>query len=148
MSTPLIKPPSILFLEPRFLREFDEIDPRLRKLFYDVVYNLWPEKVPVTITSIYRTSEENVATGGHPFSVHTVKPTRGMDLRIWQLTPQDIARIPRALNEKYVYDPRRPTMPVCYSRPHGSGPHFHLQTHPGTRLRLEDDPKWQGQKDS
>ncbi len=144
---PSTKLPSILFLEPRYLLEFDQIDSRLRRIFYTLVYDLWPGDVPVTITSIYRTSEENVAAGGHPFSVHTVKPTRGIDLRIWQLKPRDISDIPKALNEKYIYDPRRPTMPVCYSRPHGNGPHFHLQSHPATRLRLEDDPKWTGQKE-
>lgn len=83
------------------------------------------------ITEIYRTPFEDQAldgTGVHP-------AWRAIDVRTRDQKLIDIDRIVAYVNGRYVYDPRRPAMVCAYARPHGTGPHLHLQTHPGSTFR-------------
>lgn len=71
--------------------------------------------------------------------VHTVGPPyRAMDISVYTLGsdwPQEVQRLADIINEMFVYDPARPNKVVCYVKPHGTGPHIHLQVHPNTRRR-------------
>jgi hypothetical protein len=83
------------------------------------------------VTCIYRTPEEDRALEGT--GVHTV--WRAVDLRTRDHRQPDVDALVAYLNGRWVYDPTRPAMVVAYARPHGTGPHLHIQSHPRTALR-------------
>lgn len=84
-----------------------------------------------TMTSFIRSPEEDKELGGS--GIH---PTgRAADLRTRGVAKQAVAWAVSYLNGKYEYDPRRPSMPVAYAKPHGNGPHLHVQVHNATVLR-------------
>ncbi len=85
-------------------------------------------------SSIYRTIAENRAAKAKTL-VHVTKPHRGQDIDTRQVSPAIVALATERLNAKWHYDPTRPALDVAVSRPHGTGPHIHLQVHPNTRRR-------------
>lgn len=80
------------------------------------------------LTSIYRTPAEDLALGGS--GVHVA--WRAVDARDSDQVPAAITDVTNYINSRWVYDPQRPTMKVCFSDPHGTGPHMHFQSHPNT----------------
>lgn len=88
----------------------------------------------IVVTSIFRTLEENRKAKAKSL-VHVTRPHRAMDLRTYDVSPKTVAAVTDEVNRVFVYDPNRPGFPVAISRPHGNGPHIHLQVHPNTRRR-------------
>ena len=117
------------------LLEMQNLEPRLLALFSHLV-NLWPDGT-IRITSIHRSKAQNELAGAKSL-IHVVGPPyRAIDVSIRGLTgSQDKAQaMCDLLNDIFVYDPQRPDKPVAYCKPHGTGPHIHLQVHPRTKLR-------------
>ena len=84
-------------------------------------------------TSCLRTDEEDRALGGS--GVHA--DGRGFDVRTRGVPPKNVEALVKYVNDRWVYDPQRPTMVVLYAKPHGTGPHGNFQVHPHTRRRPE-----------
>ena len=53
----------------------------------------------------------------------------------YNLTDEQIESICNQLNSKYQYDSERPDKECLIHHDTGRGPHFHLQSHPNTKLR-------------
>jgi len=83
------------------------------------------------LTCIYRTFEEDREIGGSALHCYW----RAVDVRTRDVDEATVAHCTDALNERWVYDPERPRLVVALSKPHGTGPHLHLQVHARTRLR-------------
>jgi hypothetical protein len=121
-------------LHSKQLREFTDLDPTLAQVFWTLL-NLWPDATMV-VTSIGRTWKQDREIGGS--GVHAAGPPwRAMDISIRTLTggQAKAEELAERINEIWQYDPRRPQKPVCYAKPHGTGPHIHLQVHPQTVRR-------------
>jgi len=91
----------------------------------------------VIVTSVHRSKEQNDLAGAKSL-IHVVGPPyRAMDISLRGLTggQEKAEAICELLNDLWVYDYTRPTKPVAYAKPHGTGPHIHLQVHPNTRQR-------------
>ncbi len=117
---------------PRQLAEFVQCDPKLQAILVWVT-GQWPP-ADLELTSIHRTNEENQAAGAET-EIHVAGPPfRAIDLRATQEAAEAIAA---RVNARWEYDPTRPTMVVAYAKPHGTGPHCHLQVHPRTTLRQQ-----------
>jgi hypothetical protein len=119
----------------KVLMEFLSLEPRLLAVFSQLV-NLWKDG-SITITSIHRSKEQNRQAGAKSL-IHVVGPPyRAMDISIRGLTggQEEAQRICDLLNDIWVYDATRPNKVVAYCKPHGTGPHIHLQVHPRTRQR-------------
>jgi hypothetical protein len=84
------------------------------------------------VTCIFRTKEEDAVLEGS--GIHTA--WRGLDVRTRDISRDAVQDLTDHINDQWVYDPRRPTLVVLYSRPHGSGPHAHFQVHPNTTRRV------------
>jgi hypothetical protein len=122
------------------LMEWTNLDPRLWAIFSQLV-NMWPGD-GIRITDIRRSRKQDRAVGGS--GVHVAGPPyRAIDvgirvldanIREAQLKAEKICDL---LNELWQYDPARPKKPVAYCKPHGTGPHIHLQTHPNTKRKSE-----------
>ena len=80
------------------------------------------------VTCILRSEGEDHALKGT--GVHTV--WRAIDIRTQGQDPGVVDLITRRINAHWTYDSKRPRLPVAYSKPHGTGPHLHIQTHPRT----------------
>jgi len=83
-------------------------------------------------TSIYRTPEENRKAEAKT-AIHTL--WRAIDIGAIEVDRSTIQAITDYVNNRWIYDPERPNLPVCYSAPHGSGPHCHYQVHKNTQRR-------------
>lgn len=117
-----------LKLTPRQAKEWGRLHPMLLEVAGELM-DLWPS-ADMVVTSIHRTLEEN-ASAGAKTTVHCTSPHRAMDIRIKNSMQQDKADdIADWLNSVFSYDPDRPELKVCISKPHGTGPHIHLQVHP------------------
>ena len=71
------------------------------------------------------------------FSVHSVVPLRGFDLRSTLF--DDPASIEKDVNDHWIYDPARPEKRVCLYHNVGQGWHFHFQVHDNTSLKIKND---------
>lgn len=80
---------NIKFKRTRIEGEFysdDYLDPLLRCLAFGIADFLWRmENKEMVITCICRTEDENKRLGGHPMSKHTMRPSRAMDIRSWNM---------------------------------------------------------------
>ena len=85
------------------------------------------------VTSAIRTAKEDAALGGS--GIHVTG--RAVDVSARSIPSQLVKAVTDWVNERWVYDPARPRLTVCYSAPHGTGPHLHFQVHERTRLRKE-----------
>lgn len=134
-----------IILTPKQLMEWPDLDHRAVTIFWALV-NLWPA-ASLYITSIFRTRRADRKLGGS--GVHATKPHRAIDvsIRVLNTDPkvaQEMAeKMCEVLNSLWIYDPTRPAKPVVYCKPHGTGPHIHLQVHPLSRRREMADPKWE-----
>jgi lysozyme len=80
------------------------------------------------ITSIYRTPQEDAALGGS--GIHVA--WRAVDARSSTAPAGALQDVTDYINGRWTYDPARPTLKVCFSEPHGTGPHMHFQSHAAT----------------
>ena len=102
-----VKDLSVLNLDPKLI----EIANWVKKQFgLDVV------------TSAYRPEDPGVH-GDH----------RGLDLRCRNIAKGE--EVEAAVNERWEYDPERPSKKCALYHDAGSGIHLHLQVHPNTRRR-------------
>ncbi len=86
------------------------------------------------LTSIRRTAAEDKALDGSGIHVDW----RAVDVRTSDQTKEAIKDVTEHINDRWAYDPTRPNLKVCFSVPHGTGPHAHFQVHPNTKLRNAD----------
>ena len=87
------------------------------------------EKYGVLITESYRDQL-------HQGDTHSTDPCRANDNRVWCYVDERIAyNIEQDVNDKWEYDPKRPSKQVVIIHDTGKGIHFHVQVHPGTVLR-------------
>ncbi|MDQ3917702.1 MAG: hypothetical protein M3348_04440 [Acidobacteriota bacterium] len=84
-----------------------------------------------TLSSIYRTPAEDAALSASGIHIYW----RAVDVRIKGRPQSQINDVADYINGRYVYDPARPNMKVCFKEPHGTGPHAHYQVHPNTKRR-------------
>ena len=128
-----------IILSPQDLREFGDIHPVLDEIF-QAMLNFWPSET-VRITSIYRSPEQDRIIKGqteaaYKRGIHTVGPPyRALDISVLTIGPgwqRAVEKISDKLNEMWQYDYERTEKVVCYAKPHGTGPHIHLQVHPNT----------------
>jgi len=126
----------ILFKDDRIKREWESgrLDPVVKFIVteaseFAAAFLQWP----LTLACIWRTQGEDQklkGTGVHP-------AYRAIDIRTRDQDPAVVACLVSYLNGKYIYDPSRPTKVVAYSKPHGTGPHCHIQSFPNrTTLRM------------
>lgn len=130
----------MIVLTDRQLLEFALCHVRLQRVLHEIGKD-WPSRF-MYLSRIWSTEDENEAAGARTL-IHTVGPpyraadvsgknlTGGVDER-WELC----GAIAKRVNRRWAYDPNRPgRFSVAYAKPHGSGPHIHLQVHPNTRRR-------------
>ncbi len=124
------------------IEEYRDLDPMLHTIFWALI-NLWPA-ARIKVNSIHRTPEHDRRIKGktkaeYQRGVHTVGPPyRAMDISVYSLGSDwqtEVERLANLINDMFQYDPARPNKVVCYVKPHGTGPHIHLQVHPNTRRR-------------
>lgn len=84
-----------------------------------------------TITCIYRTPAEDMAVNGSGIHVDW----RAVDIRTRDQKLDTVERVVAETNNAWQYDPARPLMVVAYAKPHGTGPHLHIQTCAKTQRR-------------
>ena len=125
----------VTFASIRQEQEWD--DPRLFPLLKEIIedfaefatlYHGWIPR----ITSIFRTPEENEAAEAKT-TIHCA--WRAADVRTKDVPQEAVDDVGKYINKKWIYDPKRPHLPVAYWAPHGSGPHIHVQAHQNTKLR-------------
>lgn len=129
--------------DQRIRAELDELparNPILADVLADAILIAARLGWRLVITSVYRNRREDIAVGGTGRGVHTL--WRAVDIRTRDVRARLVADLKRSLDERWVYDPMRidpvtgeSTYPLCYVKPHGTGPHFHLQVHPETVRR-------------
>lgn len=133
---------TLITLSKKCLEEWGDLDPNLRQIFLNL-WTHWPTAA-LRITSIHRSMEQDRKIKGqtkkeYRRGIHTVGPPyRALDVGARELGASmgtEMIRLANLINDQWEYDPARPAMVVCYVRPHGTGPHFHLQVHPNTRRR-------------
>ena len=106
-----------------------KLDARLRDIVIDVAtYAKKRWRWEFTLTSIYRTPEEDAALEAS--GIHC--EWRAVDVRTRGRRAEAVEDVARYTNAKWVYDPKRPRLKVCFKEPHGSAPHAHFQIHPRT----------------
>lgn len=80
------------------------------------------------LTSIYRTPREDADLNGSGIHVSW----RAVDVRTNDVAVAKVRAVTDWINSRYIYDPLRLHLKVCFSEPHGTGPHMHYQVHPNT----------------
>ena len=142
-------------LPVRCLRERAKTDIRLAAITF-LVLEAMPAKIrALRVTRIWSSEEEERVieervrriTGNpkyHTTHIHCQPPPyRALDLSIRcvysgeRLDDREIQRLADHVNLEWAYDPARPGIFCAVARPHGTGPHLHLQVHPATRRRDE-----------
>lgn len=128
---------SITFASFRQEQEFGS--GKLPVLLLDIIENAAEYAVTTwgwifCVTSIFRTPEEN-AQALAKTAIHCY--WRAVDIRTRGCEQEWIDDVTNWINDRFIYDPRRPALPVAYSAPHGDGPHLHLQVCEDTMPRPE-----------
>ena len=126
----------ILFKDDRIKREWESgrLDPTVKFIVSEASefaahYLQWP----LVLTCIWRSQGEEKQLGGT--SIHCF--WRAVDIRTRDRDSRDVDILAAFVNGRWIYDPSRPTKVVAYSKPHGTGPHCHVQSFPNrTTLRM------------
>lgn len=121
----------------RQLREWAEVDPRLREMVEEAYDSAWPPNVHFIVTDIYRTLTENAEAGAET-TIHVTPPGtphRAADARAWHAPETAVRQTVEFVRARWEYDPARPSKPPAYPHNAGSGLHIHFQVHPNTRRR-------------
>ena len=83
------------------------------------------------LTEVWRSPGADKKLGGS--GVHPA--WRAVDIRTRDVPGPHVESVVKWINSRWQYDPLRPWMQVAYHKPHGTGPHIHLQVHARTRAR-------------
>lgn len=130
-------PAASVILTPRQLKETWQLHPKLWLVFLDIMLD-WDSTAPLVITRIGATREEDEALGGS--GIHAAGPPwRALDFGIRALGSDFQARadaLSDKIAAKWIYDPARPHLRVLVTKPHGTGPHGHVQVG-GSTTRVE-----------
>ena len=78
-------------------------------------------RITPVVTSAYRKDD----TGVHKYG-------RGVDFRTHHITEDEIKTLCEVVNNRWVYDPKRPEKVCLMYHNVGKGPHLHLQAHQNT----------------
>lgn len=116
----------IRFKDDRIRHEWESgrLDRKLTEIANRVFEFMWGRwGWEPTITSIFRTKEEDEELEGH--GVHPA--WRALDIRTSDEKPEAVEDVVNFVNSRWHYDPVRPRLVVAYAKPHGTGPHIHLQ---------------------
>lgn len=103
----------------------NEYDPILCLIALDVAEKIINYGKTPMVTSAFRDDD---------VGVHGQKPCRGIDLRSRDLRRTQAIAITDEINQKWIYDQSRPDLKVIVFHDTGRGPHFHIQSHPRTKL--------------
>ena len=127
MSDPLT------FASPAIEEQFyHRINPLLRQIALEYAEEAFQRHGWIWhITSAIRTKEEDEEL--HGTGIHCTG--RAIDVRTKDQPKRAVDDIVSKINEEWIYDPKRPTFLVAFDKPHGSGPHCHLQVHENTGRR-------------
>lgn len=130
--------------DQRIRAELDELparNPILADVLADAILIAARLGWRLVITSVYRNRREDIAVGGTGRGVHTL--WRAVDIRTRDVRARLVADLKMQLDARWIYDPTRldpttgqSTYPLAYAKPHGTGPHLHLQVHPRTGRRV------------
>lgn len=123
----------VIFETPRIETEWQsgELFPMTTRILEDAqAYALARFDWIFLLTCIWRSVTEDMVLEGS--GIHPA--WRAVDVRDKDQPAAAVADVTAYLNGKYVYDSTRPRLVVCYSKPHGTGPHLHIQTHALTEL--------------
>lgn len=128
--------PEIHLKSVRILRELNDLQPPLYEILVSLLERFWPDaSKPARIRCIFRTAAEEAIDGGKS-GIHCAGPPhRAVDIGAKEFSDAEIAAAAKLINDRWIYDPLRPAMLVCFVAPHGTGPHFHVQVHRNTRKR-------------
>ena len=85
------------------------------------------------VTSCLRSAAEDAALGGS--GIHVTG--RAVDVSARSIPERLVSEVTGRVNARWQYDPKRPKLTVCYSAPHGTGPHLHFQVHERTQVKKE-----------
>ncbi len=123
------------FASDRIEREWTSglVHPLLRSLIQDaILYASSRWQWDLFVTCILRTREEDKELEGS--GIHC--EGRAIDIRTKDIDRDAVQDLTDYLNDTWAYDPKRPRLVVAISKPHGSGPHLHIQVHPNTKRRF------------
>lgn len=121
----------IEFAEDDERDEWPQVFPLLQEIVRWVHTQCWPIDKRFVITSIARTLAENARAGAKTL-IHVVGPPwRAVDVSARDIEQATVSMVAALVNRRWTYDPDRPKIPICYSDPHGTGPHLHFQVMPG-----------------
>lgn len=102
-----------------------KLDPLLTSIFlYAARYASDFLHHTLLVTCIWRSEAEDAALGGS--GVH--KQWRGIDVHADTWADPHANAVAAWVNQRWIYDPLRPSMKVALWEPHGTGPHLHFQT--------------------
>ena len=124
------------FVSTRIETEWNnpKLNARLKVIVAEAsAYALQRWKWEFTITSIHRNPEEDAALKASGVHSHW----RAVDVRTRGRSQKVIDDVAAYINKRWVYDPRRPSLKVCFAEPHGTGPHAHFQVHDNTKRMAE-----------
>ncbi len=93
-----------------------------------------------TVTSIYRTPQEDAVLQGS--GVHSL--WRAVDVRTKDQKTEAVNDVAEYINKRWIYDPQRPALKVCFKEPHGTAVHAHFQVHANTRLNKKSRTTFRG----
>lgn len=101
-----------------------QYDSNLLRIFEDII----------SIVNVVNITKNIIITEGwRPGSgVHSTFPCRGLDLRSWIYTQEELDNIEKTINKLWTYDPGRPDMKCLLIHDVGQGAHIHIQSHPQT----------------
>lgn len=120
------------FLSDRQEREWNDgrLSPRVKEIVTEAAeYAQEHWNWNFTVTSIHRTPAEDAALNASGIHVDW----RAVDVRTRGMSQEAVSDVTRYVNSRWAYDPNRPNLKVCFSEPHGTGPHGHFQVHARTR---------------
>ena len=123
----------MIFASPR--QQFEFMDMRLRSMLRSIVLDCATMALDgvgwvFRVTSVYRTQEENAAAGGRTL-IDCL--WRAVDIGAADVHQNSVDTVTKYANRIWTYDASRPLIPVCYSAPHGDGPHLHFQVCDNTK---------------
>jgi len=113
--------------------QLEGMHPTMRHVLDDAVYCAVKLGWRLVLTCIYRTPTEDADLGGS--GIHSTKPHRAVDIRTKDVDSRLVRDLEKYLDERWIYDPKRSKIPLCYTAPHGNAPHMHLQVCQATERR-------------
>jgi hypothetical protein len=126
----------LMFKTDRIGEEYKRLDPRCQGVLLAVSqwqFEKWG--IPVTITCIIRTSDENAAIGGLIQSAHVLVPGQ-LYARAWDMRNTDLTTDQRRERRDYILYHWNHGAQMFHARDHdsGAGDHTHVNLNQGYKL--------------